>query len=104
MASFIKVAQKAEIQPGKCKTLDVAGTPVALFNVDGSYFAIHNTCLHRQGPLGEGQLSGNVVTCPLHGWQYDVKTGQAVQNPSMVVAKFAVKVEGEDVFVSDQPG
>ena len=103
MANFIKVAEKAEIEPGTGKTLDVAGTPVALFNVDGDYFAIHNTCLHRQGPLGEGQLSGNVVTCPLHGWQYDVRTGQAVQNPSICVAKYEVKVEGENVFVSEHP-
>lgn len=100
---FVKVATRAEIEPGTGKTVDVNGTPVALFNVDGNYYAIHNTCLHRQGPLGEGFLDEKVVTCPWHGWQYDVTTGECLTNAALRVQRFEVKVEGDDILVSDQP-
>ena len=60
--NFMKVARKGDLEPGTGKTVDVGGTLVALFNVDGSFYAIHNTCRHRQGPLGEGDLSATEVT------------------------------------------
>ncbi len=68
-------------------------------NVDGTFYAIHNTCLHRGGPLGEGELKGKVVTCPWHGWQYDVSTGKVALNPAVAVACFPVEVRGEDIWV-----
>ena len=61
MGDLVKVARKDELAPGTGKTVDVAGTPVALFNVGGTYYALHNTCRHRGGPLGEGELSNSVV-------------------------------------------
>jgi nitrite reductase/ring-hydroxylating ferredoxin subunit len=99
VGDFVKVARKEEIPPGNGKTVDVAGVPVAIFNVGGMFHATHDTCLHQQGPLGEGTLDGNNVTCPLHGWEYDVTSGQCLTNPSVRVQKFEVKVEGDDVFV-----
>ncbi len=99
MGDFVKVARKDEIPAGNGKTVDVAGVPVAVFNVDGKFHATHDTCLHRQGPLGEGALEGNTVTCPLHGWEYDVTSGQCLTNPAARVQTFEVKVEGDDVFV-----
>ncbi|MFQ5520752.1 MAG: Rieske (2Fe-2S) protein, partial [Candidatus Methylomirabilia bacterium] len=66
---------------------------------EGTYYAIDNTCLHRGGPLGEGELEGNIVTCPWHGWRYDTTTGANVNNPAVKVGAFPVKVEGTAVFV-----
>jgi len=71
----------------------------AIANVGGEFHAIDNTCLHRGGPLGDGPLEGKIVTCPWHGWQYDVTTGKIVQNPSVGVACYAVEVRGAEVFV-----
>lgn len=100
MAEFKKVTTKDQLAPGECTTVEVDGTAVALFNVGGEFYAIDNTCVHRGGPLGEGTLDDNVVTCPWHGWRYDVTTGVSVVNPAAKVAKYQVKVEGNDVLVA----
>jgi len=99
MAEFVRVCKKGDIAAGSGKTVDVNGKAVALFNVDGNFHAVDNTCLHRGGPLGEGELDGKIVTCPWHGWRYDVTTGVNQLNPAVTVAKYEVKVEGEDVLV-----
>jgi nitrite reductase (NADH) small subunit len=74
---------------------------VALANCAGKLCAINNVCLHRGGPLGEGELNGQVVTCPWHGWQYDVTTGKLVNNPAVGVETFPVEVRGDDIFVDN---
>ena len=90
MGKLMKVTQVSDLPPGEGKVVEVEGQPIALFNVDGTFHAIHNTCLHRGGPLGEGDLEGAVVTCPWHGWQYDVTNGNKVRNPDVKVASFKV--------------
>lgn len=100
MPNFVKVASTDDLKPGENKVVDINGAEVALFNVDNEFFAISNTCLHRGGPLGEGFLEGDVVTCPWHGWRYSVKTGANMMVPSQKVANYQVKVEGSDVFVA----
>ena len=62
MPNFVKVANKSELNPGENKVVEVNGEQVALFNVDGQFFAINNTCRHRGGPLGEGFLEGDIVS------------------------------------------
>ena len=99
MGKTIKVAQVSDLSPGEGKVVQADGQKIALFNVGGTFHAIDNTCLHRGGPLGEGQLEESVVTCPWHAWQYDVTTGANVNNPAVMVASFPVKVEGSDVLV-----
>ena len=89
---------------GRCKTwawivAEANGKTLALFNVDGTIHAINNTCCHREGPLGEGELEGNIVTCPWHGWRYNVITGACINNPSAKVEAYQVKIEGGDVKV-----
>jgi nitrite reductase/ring-hydroxylating ferredoxin subunit len=79
--------------------VDAAGKTVALFNVEGSFYAIDNTCAHRGGPLGEGDLEGTIVTCPWHAWRWDVITGANANNPAVKVACFPVTVENGQVFV-----
>jgi len=101
MANFVKVCKLADICAGSGRTVDYNGRAVALFNVDGNFYAIDNTCLHRGGPLGEGELDGKMVVCPWHGWRYDVTTGSNEMNPSVTVQKFQIKVEGEDILVAE---
>ena len=100
MSNFVRVADTGDLKPGENKTVNVDGTDVALFNVDGTFFAISNTCLHRGGPLGEGFLEDDVVTCPWHGWRFNVKTGENAIMPTAKVATYQVKIEGTDVMVS----
>lgn len=97
MADFVRVAGMADVQPGHGMVAEVNGKTVAVFNVDGVFHVVDNTCLHRGGPLGEGEVEGSVVTCPWHGWQFNVATGACVNNPSGKVAVYQVKVEGADV-------
>ena len=99
MGTLAKIADKADLNPGEAKVIEVQGKTLALFNVDGTFYALDNTCLHRGGPLGEGELEGSVVTCPWHGWRWDVTTGANTNNPAVKVACFPVKVEGTSVFV-----
>ncbi len=99
MGNFVKVARRDEISEGTGKTVEANGTPIALFNAGGKFFAIHNTCLHRGGPLGEGELDGTTVTCPWHAWEYDITTGCRTDDLNMKVACFVVKVEGDDILI-----
>lgn len=93
------MGKEGELQEGRGKVVQASGKAIALFKCGGSVYAIDNTCKHRGGPLGEGELEGCVVTCPLHGWQYDVKTGACETTPGQRVEKYKVVVEGGDVKV-----
>ena len=99
MGKLAKVGETSDLAPGQGKVVEVDGKAIGLFNVDGTFYALDNTCLHRGGPLGEGDLDGKTVTCPWHGWQYDVSTGLNVANPSVKMTCFPVKVDGSGVFV-----
>ena len=99
MSKTVKVAPASEITPKTPKIIEVDGAQIAVFNVNGEFCAINNVCPHRGGPLGEGDLEGSLVTCPWHGWQFDVKTGQSPVNPAAAVKTFVCKVEGSDVCV-----
>ena len=101
MADFVKVCKTSDIPSGSGKTVDLNGKPVAVFNVAGTFYAISDTCIHRGGPLGEGELDGKTVICPWHGWRYDITNGVNEMNPSVSVQKFQVKVEGEDLLVAE---
>ena len=100
MSNFVRVASTGDLKPGENKVVSVDGAEVALFNVDGEFFATNNICLHRGGPLGEGFLDGDTVTCPWHGWRYNVKTGANATIPTAKVATYQVKVEGENILVA----
>jgi nitrite reductase (NADH) small subunit len=98
--AFARAAKTAEIAPGTIKELQVEGKPVAVANVEGKFYAISNTCLHRGGPLGQGPLEGKIVTCPWHGWEYDVATGKISQNPAVGVNSYPVEIRGDEIFVN----
>ena len=100
MANFVRVAATADVPPGTGKCVEADGKQIALFNVGGVFHAIDNTCLHRGGPLGEGELEGKIVTCPWHGWQYDVTTGVNTMDETERVDRYDVKIEGDSVLVA----
>jgi nitrite reductase (NADH) small subunit len=95
----MRTAKTNEITPGTIREFHVEGKAIAVANVDGKFYAINNICLHRGGPLGQGSMSGKVVTCPWHGWQYDVTTGKVTQNPAVGVDCYPLEVRGEDIYV-----
>ncbi|MGH9827209.1 MAG: Rieske (2Fe-2S) protein [Blastocatellia bacterium] len=95
----MRTTRVEEVPPGMIREFQLEGVVIALSNVDGKFFAINNVCLHRGGPLGEGELQGKVVTCPWHGWQYDVTSGKVCGNPAVGVETYPVEVRGEDIFV-----
>jgi nitrite reductase/ring-hydroxylating ferredoxin subunit len=97
--AFERTAKTDEVPPGMIREFQLDGQTIALANVNGKLFAINNVCLHRGGPLGEGKMSGNVVTCPWHGWQYNVTNGAVVANPGVAVETYPVEVRGNDIFV-----
>ncbi len=100
MPQTVKVLQTSDLAPGQGKTVDVEGQSIALFNVDGTFYAIDNTCTHVGGPLGEGALVDDTVSCPWHGAVFNVKTGACTGGPAASdVKSFAVKVEGDDVLI-----
>lgn len=81
-----------QLASGQGRTVAVGDLELAVFHVDGSFFTLGARCPHRGGPLGEGTLRGTVVTCPWHGWQFDVTTGQAVGRAACA-AQYATRVE-----------
>jgi nitrite reductase (NADH) small subunit len=97
--AFVRAVKASEVAQGSIREVQLGGTKIALANVGGSFYAINNTCLHRGGPLGEGALEGKIVTCPWHGWQYDVTTGKTTMNPNAGVPCYATEVRGDEVFV-----
>lgn len=100
MAEFRRVANAGDIAPGKGTVVEVGGRQIALFNVDGSFHAIDNVCVHRGGPLGEGNLRGATVTCPWHGAQFDVTSGEALSAPAPSgVTSYPTKAEDGGVWV-----
>lgn len=94
-----KIATVNELAPGQGKPITVNGKLLALFNVNGQFFALENTCPHAGGPLGEGMLEQNTVVCPWHGWEFDVTSGDCVVPGGFQLKKYQVEVKGEEVWV-----
>lgn len=98
--STVKLASIKEVSPGKSKIVDVGGKAIALFNINGTFYAINNRCTHVGGPLGQGSVEGNVVICPWHGSRFDITTGNVVGPPARrPVTTYRVIVEGEDILI-----
>lgn len=96
---LVRATKVSELPVGSVREFQLDGKTVALANVGGKIYAINNTCLHHGGPLGQGVMNGCMVTCPWHGWEYDVTTGKVGQNPTVGVDCYKVEIRGEDVFV-----
>jgi 3-phenylpropionate/trans-cinnamate dioxygenase ferredoxin subunit len=113
MSNFTEVARIEELKSGAMKAVNVAGREILLARVGDKYYAIDNLCTHMKGNLSQGKLEGTVVTCPLHGSQFDISNGQVVRwlkggpmskigsalKPSKNLAVYNVKVEDGRVLV-----
>lgn len=100
MGTFHKVAEVNDLTPGSCKGVEAGGQQIALFNIDGTFFAIGDTCTHRGGSLSNGTVEGSTVACPLHGAEFDVKTGKNMTPPAPgEVPSYKVRIEGTQVQV-----
>jgi nitrite reductase/ring-hydroxylating ferredoxin subunit len=99
MAQKVKVATHGELKPGDKKLVDVEGTPVFLFYTGEKYYALLDSCCHRGGPLSEGTVEGGVVSCPWHGWEFDLETGECKTNPGVSQPVYQVSIEGDEVVV-----
>ena len=84
MTEVVKIANVGDVSPGEAIAVEVGDRMIALFNVDGAYYAIDDTCTHRGGPLSEGVLEEKTVTCPWHGATFDVTTGEVLGPPASI--------------------
>ena len=100
MGEFVKVATVGQIAPGEGKAVEAGGKTIALFNIDGTFYAIDDTCTHRGGPLSEGMVEGTEVTCPWHGAVFDITSGVVLGSPApRDVARYPIRINGEDIEV-----
>jgi len=88
-----------DVPPGTGKELVVGGKIVALYHVDDQFYALDGICPHAGGPLGKGMLRKTIVTCPWHGWQFDVTTGRHCLTAHIQAKKYSTTIEGNDVFI-----
>ena len=95
MFEFVTVGRVQDFVPGQGRMVIVGGRHVALFRLDEGFFAIDNLCLHQAGPLCDGDIEGGVVTCPWHGWSYDIRTGILVQDGKVGVSRHNTRVVGD---------
>jgi 3-phenylpropionate/trans-cinnamate dioxygenase ferredoxin subunit len=100
-SDFIKVAELSDIEEGELLEVEVEGEPVCLAKVGGIICAFTGTCTHIGGPLSEGELDGDALTCPWHGAQFNVHTGKVLRGPARQdIQTYVVQIEGEDILVN----
>lgn len=100
MDGYVAVARVADVTSGGVSTVVVGDSQIALFNVAGRICALHDECTHAHALLSEGEIIENVVTCPLHGAEFDVITGRPLTLPAVTpVQTYAVQVEGETIWL-----
>ena len=100
MAQWFPIYNKNELKPGQSAQVGVEEKILALFNLDGKFYAIDDTCTHAGASLAEGTVSGSVVTCPWHGATFDITTGAVLSEPAYEGVKaYKIKVEGNEVLV-----
>lgn len=99
MAEWVRIAAIDDIPEGSGAEFVAADRIVAVYRTAGSLYALDGVCPHAGGPLAKGKLDGCIVTCPWHGWQFDISTGRHCLNANLTQPHFPVKVEGGDVWV-----
>ena len=98
--SKVRVCRAEDLKPGMALRVETDVEPVAVFNVDGEFYATQGHCLHLKGPLGEGSVDDHVLTCPWHGWQYDVRTGENEFDRAIQLRTYEVRVEDGEVKIA----
>ena len=100
MSEFVSVAQVGDIPVGKGKAFEVGDRVIAIFNDDGTLFAIDDMCPHMGASLADGHLEDSAVACPWHAWRFDVRDGAWADNPRVKTDVFKVRIQGEEIQVS----
>ena len=102
MSDWVDAGSADTLVPGSHVVVDVDGVEVAVFNIDGEYFAIEDICTHDGGELACGDLEGDVIVCPRHGAKFSLRTGEVLAPPAYEpLATMALRVEGGVVQVRD---
>jgi nitrite reductase (NADH) small subunit len=100
LAEYVTVARADEVPEGTVCAVKAGEEEIALAHVDGAFYAVQHHCLHLHGPLGEGRLEGCVLSCPWHGWQYDVRTGENEFDRAIRLKTYEVEVADGDIRVA----
>ncbi|HQS57147.1 MAG: ferredoxin [Gallionellales bacterium 35-53-114] len=102
MSDWITVAKVDELKPGARKIIDVDGSQIVVFNLDGKYYAIEDVCTHDGGQLTGGEVEGDQIICPRHGARFCIRTGAALTAPAYeATATFPLRVENGAIQVRD---
>ena len=106
--SYHYVGLTTDIKSGSSKSFSVKTnrekiTEIAVFNLDGTFHAISNSCIHKGGPLSKGSIDGDIVTCPWHGWKYSVKTGKSSHKGGDSINSYPVKIIENKIYVNTIP-
>ncbi|HVW85645.1 MAG TPA: Rieske (2Fe-2S) protein [Bryobacteraceae bacterium] len=99
MMPWTKLATLSDLPPGSLMEVERGDELYALCNVGGDVRALSGVCPHQGGPLGEGALNGDQVTCPWHAWEFDSATGACAFNERLTIPTYPVRVEGEEIWV-----
>jgi nitrite reductase (NADH) small subunit len=99
VAKWTRIADVSDCPRGTSIECLAGECLVALFNVDGEYYALDGVCPHQGGPLAKGCLDGPTVACPWHGWQFDVVSGQHKTSRTVMQRAFPVRIDGSDVLI-----
>jgi nitrite reductase (NADH) small subunit len=96
---FVAVARVEDVPPGTVRAVRLGEEEIAVANCNGGFYATQGACIHLQGPLGEGWLDDCVLTCPWHGWQYDVRTGENEFDRAIKLRTYDVQVADGEIRV-----
>lgn len=99
MGNFVRVAAVDEIPQGRGKQVNIGDKRIAVFNVEGTFYAIEALCAHMGEPLVNGEMRGTMVICPWHGWGFDVTDGCYIREPRACLDTFTVRIDGREIFV-----
>tara|TARA_E500000305_G_scaffold86970_1_gene73355 strand:- start:178 stop:486 length:309 start_codon:yes stop_codon:yes gene_type:complete len=100
LQSSVKVGTLSQLRESGPIKAKVADKRVLVFLAENEPVATQARCPHAHGPLHEGEICGTVLTCPWHGWSFDLKSGECEEDPDLLLERFSVTVEGDDIFVS----
>ena len=100
MPEFVTIAKVGDIPPGTAKSFQLKGLYVAVFNCGGKFYASSNICKHEGGFLADGYLTGTTVMCPLHGWEYQVDSGECLTAPGANLKTYPLQVHGDEIQVA----
>ncbi len=103
MSSLVRIGDVVDVPPGTAKAFAFGRGEVAVFNVDGTLYALENSCPHQGGPIADGWLEGAVITCPWHAWCFDVRTGKMILGEFARIARYTVKAEAGGIYIAAEP-